>query len=89
MPPNQYEAEGPLIVAAQSSLTGLDLFFWFATNVQEWQPPGMKWTFSVPMTLGQFPAAALMFRSGLSPGGPGRGPRGTPSPGHLGTESCR
>ena len=33
VPPNRYEAEGPLIVAAQSSLTGLDVFFWFATNV--------------------------------------------------------
>ena len=33
VPPNRYEAEGPLIVAAQSSLTGLDVFFWFATHV--------------------------------------------------------
>jgi hypothetical protein len=70
VPPNQYEAEGPLVVAAQSSLTGLDLFFWFATNVPEWQPPGVKWTFSIPMTLGQFPAAALMFRNGYVQEGP-------------------
>ena len=64
VPPNQYEAEAPLIVAAQSSLTGLDTFFWFAPGVEEWQQPGSKWTFSVPMTLGQFPAAALIFRNG-------------------------
>ena len=70
VPPNQYEAEGPLVVAAQSSLTGLDLLFWFATHVPEWQPPGTKWTFSVPMTLGQFPAAALMFRNGYVQEGP-------------------
>ena len=70
VPPNRYEAEGPLIVAAQSSLTGLDAFLWFATNVEEWQPPGMKWTFSVPMTLGQFPAAALIFRRSYVRKGP-------------------
>jgi hypothetical protein len=70
VPPNRYEAEGPLIVAAQSSLIGLDTFFWFATGVEEWQPPGVKWTFSVPMTLGQFPAAALIFRKSYVQEGP-------------------
>ena len=73
VPPTLYEAEGPLIVAAQSSLIGLDTFFWFATEVQEWQPPstpGRKWTFAVPMTLGQFPAAALMFRKSYVAEGP-------------------
>jgi len=74
VPPTRYEAEGPLIVAAQSSLTGLDTFFWFATAVEEWQPPlanwMVKWTFSVPMTLGQFPAAALMFRKAYVREGP-------------------
>ena len=39
VPPNRYEAEGPLIVAAQSCLTGLDTFFWFSTSVSEWQAP--------------------------------------------------
>jgi hypothetical protein len=65
VPPTRYEAEGPLIVAAQSSLTGLDIFFWFATGAEEWQPLRPNWLkfiFSTPMTLGQFPAAALMFR---------------------------
>ena len=32
--------------------------------------PGIKWTFSVPMTLGQFPAAALMFRKAYVQEGP-------------------
>ena len=89
VPPNRYEAEGPLIVAAQSSLTGLDVFFWFATGVEEWQPPGVKWTFSVPMTLGQFPAAALIFRKSYVQEGPRRGPRGASPAGHLGSTSCR
>jgi hypothetical protein len=65
VPPMRYQSEGPLIVAAQSSLIGLDIFLWFATGAQEWeQSVNTKWTFSVPMTLGQFPAASLLFRKG-------------------------
>jgi len=59
VPPTRYQSEGPLIVAAQSCLTGLDTFYWFATGVEEWQPPLNKWTFALPTMLGQFPAAAL------------------------------
>jgi hypothetical protein len=70
VPPMRYEAEGPLIVAAQSCLTGLDTFYWFATGEEEWQRPMNKWTFSIPMTLGQFPAAALIFRKGYVRQGP-------------------
>jgi hypothetical protein len=70
VPPTRYEAEGPLIVAAQSCLSGLDTFYWFATGAEQWQDPGSKWTFSVPMTLGQFPAAALVFRKGYVDQGP-------------------
>ena len=70
VPPTRYESEGPLVVAAQSCLTGLDTFYWFATGVEEWQTPINKWTFSVPMTLGQFPAAALLFRKGYVKEGP-------------------
>ena len=32
VPPSRYDAEGPLIVAAQSCLTGLDTFYWFCTD---------------------------------------------------------
>jgi hypothetical protein len=49
-------------VAAQTSLTGVDVFFWFATGVPEWQPVGNKWTYATPMQMGQFPATALLFR---------------------------
>ncbi len=64
VPPTRYESEGPLVVAGQSCLTGLATFCWFATGAEEWQTPINKWTFSIPMTLGQFPAAALLFRKG-------------------------
>ena len=70
VPPSHYEAEGPLIVAGQSSLTGLGTLFWFATGEEEWQRPTSKWTFSIPTTLGQFPAAALAYRKGYITEGP-------------------
>ncbi len=70
VPPSLYESEAPLIVAAQSCLTGLDTFYWFCTGEEEWQPPLSKWTYSVPTTLGQFPAAALVFRKGYVKQGP-------------------
>lgn len=62
VPPSRYESEAPIIVAAQSCLTGLDAFLWLGTAVEDWEKTGLKWTFAVPMTLGQFPAAALIFR---------------------------
>ena len=62
VPPMLYQSEGPLLVAAQTSLTGVDTFFWFANGAPEWQAPLNKWTYATPMLLGQFPAAALMYR---------------------------
>lgn len=70
VPPNRYESEAPLIVAAQSSLAGLGPFFWFCTGVDEWQEPTSKWTYSIPTTLGQFPAAALAYRENYIAEGP-------------------
>ena len=66
-PPNLYQAEAPLLVAAQQSLTGLGAACWFCNGVEaNWeQNPMVKWTYSTPMQIGQFPAAALMYRQGL------------------------
>ena len=70
VPPSRYQSEGPVIVAAQSCLTGLDAFLWFATGVEDWETTGTKWTFAVPTALGQFPAAALIFRKSYVREGP-------------------
>ncbi len=64
VPPLGYQSEGPLLTAAQMSLTGVDVLYWFATGVPEWQQVGNKWTFATPMQQGQFPADALLFREG-------------------------
>jgi hypothetical protein len=73
VPPNAYGAEGPFLVAAYTSLTGVAAYHWFATDFQAWTPPRsangympslLKWTFATPETLGSFPAAALAYRRG-------------------------
>jgi hypothetical protein len=71
--PAQYQAEGPFLISAYQSLTGVDAFYWFATGDDEWTPPQsangylrsqQKWMFGSPDVLGTFPAAALMYRKG-------------------------
>ena len=73
VPPLGYQAEGPFLVAAYQSLTGVDVFYWFATGEAEWanqdraewdSASRAKWVIATPMILGQFPAAALLFRKG-------------------------
>jgi hypothetical protein len=73
VPPLGYQSEGPFLVATYQSLTGVDVFYWFATSESEWsnQDRGAwgaasraKWEVATPMVLGQFPAAALLFRKG-------------------------
>lgn len=83
--PERYQAEGPFLMAAYQSLTGVDAFYWFAASEVEYAAdpyfnflnfPGgqhamQKWTCSVPQLMGQFPAAALMYRkSYLKQGAP-------------------
>lgn len=73
VPPNSHGAEGPFLVAAYTSLSGVAGFHWFASAEDAWATPRSangylpsqtKWTFATPETLGSFPAAALAFRRG-------------------------
>jgi hypothetical protein len=72
--PTAYQSEGPLLTAAYQSLNGVDISYFFADgDLPEWQPPFLpyswnpptgKWNVATPMQVGQFPAAALLFRQG-------------------------
>jgi len=73
VPPVSYQSEGPFLVAAYQSLSGIDAFYWFATGEEDWRQPGSangflpsegKWVCATPMLMGQWPAAALMYRRG-------------------------
>jgi hypothetical protein len=75
--PMDYQNEGPFLLAAYQSLTGVAACFWFQAMDQRYQDdprlpmvdahfqhPLRKWTCSIPALMGNFPAAALMYRSG-------------------------
>jgi hypothetical protein len=75
--PEGYQTEAPFLIAAYQSLTGIDAYYWFACTQPEFdldpslrflnfggQHPFFKWSCSTPSLMGQFPAAALMYRMG-------------------------
>lgn len=75
--PNGYQSEGPFMMAAYQSLTGVDAFYWFDASQPEYethpyfdflnfngQHPMYKWTASTPELVGNFPAPALIYRLG-------------------------
>jgi len=64
-PPNRYRADMPLLCAAWGALQGTDAFFFFATSDPGWAQHLTKFPVALPTSMGQFPAAALMYRQGL------------------------
>lgn len=68
VPPLGYQSEGPFMVATYQSLSGVDVYYWFAEGDEGWHAPrpeyDWKWTCATPMLMGQWPAAALIYRMG-------------------------
>lgn len=67
--PNRYRPEAPLYYAAYGALQGTDSVVHFAFDGSDWSvKPGyfmQPWTLMTPAMMGQFPAAALIYRKGL------------------------
>lgn len=67
--PNRFRSEAPLYFAAFGALQDSDCVVHFAFDSAKWAvKPGywmQQWTLATPAMLGQFPAAALLFRRGL------------------------
>jgi hypothetical protein len=67
--PNRYRPEAPLYFAAYGALQGSDSIVHFAFDGSDWSvKPGyfmQPWTLMTPAMMGQFPAAALIYRKGL------------------------
>jgi hypothetical protein len=64
--PNRYRGEAPWIYAAYGSLQDVDAIVHFAFDSDQWEvKPGFwmqQWTLTTPTMVGQFPAAALVYR---------------------------
>jgi hypothetical protein len=56
--------EGPFLIAASAASAGIDGFVWFAVDRPAWDGEQRKFQVADPMTLGGFPAAALVYRRG-------------------------
>ena len=67
--PNRFRGEAPLYFAAYGALQHSDALLHFALDGGEWSvKPGyfmQPWTLMSPVMMGQFPAAALLYRQGL------------------------
>lgn len=63
--PNRFRADLPLVSAAYGALQGTDAVFFFALAGPSWQSTHTKFGLQTPALLGQFPAAALIYRKGL------------------------
>ncbi|MDP1797426.1 MAG: hypothetical protein Q8K78_08095 [Planctomycetaceae bacterium] len=67
--PNRYRSEAPLYFAAYGALQDSDCIVHFAFDGANWQVKPrywmQQWTLATPAMLGQFPAAALIYRQGL------------------------
>lgn len=65
VPPMSKQSEGPFLIAAYGSLSGVDSLYWFCTSEEAFASRMGKWQIADPMQLGSFPAASWMFRTGL------------------------
>ena len=72
--PNRFRSEAPLYYAAYGALQDSDAIIHFALDADDWTvKPGFfmqPWTLASPAMMGQFPAAALIYRRGLVTTGP-------------------
>ena len=67
--PNRYRSEAPLYYACYGALQDSDCIVHFALDADRWSvKPNyfmQPWTLASPAMMGQFPAAALIYREGL------------------------
>jgi hypothetical protein len=67
--PNRYRSEAPLFYSVYGALQDSDAIVHFALDTGAWSvKPGFfmqPWTLMSPVMIGQFPAAALIYRKGL------------------------
>jgi hypothetical protein len=62
--PNRFRAELPFLKATYGAMQGNDGTFFFASSASSWEQQIGKFAMNTPVTVGQFPAASLIYRMG-------------------------
>jgi hypothetical protein len=62
--PNRFRVEWPFLVATYAAMMGVDGWSFFSLDNAMWSSQMSVWEVNCPSVLGQFPAAALIFRKG-------------------------
>ena len=62
--PNRFRAECVPLAAAYGALQGTDGYYHFATGSASWEATHPKFSIHTPVMMGQFPAAAVIYRRG-------------------------
>ncbi len=62
--PNRFRTEWPFLVATYGTMLGIDGWCFFSWDGPEWTSQMGVWEVNSPSVLGQFPAAALLYRMG-------------------------
>jgi hypothetical protein len=77
LPTNLYQSEASLMAASYAGLTGVDALLWCGTGnpgwgapVKVWKPLVLKFDCANPACIGQFPAAAWIYRTSAAQEGP-------------------
>jgi hypothetical protein len=68
--PNRFRTEAAWLCAAYGTQQDLDAVTFFAVASPTWQPTLQKFSVMTPVSLGQFPATAMIYRLGLVDEGP-------------------
>jgi hypothetical protein len=63
--PNRFRGEAPAFAAAYASLNDLDAIIFFALTGSTWSQTLANFAVQTPTGIGQYPAAALIYRQGL------------------------
>jgi len=64
VPINLYRTDSVFVAAVYGSLQGTDGFYWFSLAGPSWRPSLGAGPVATPAVMGQFPAAALIYRRG-------------------------
>ncbi len=68
--PNRFRADFPIVAASYGNLLGVEAIIFFTLEGPRWVTTHGKFSIQSPVVMGQFPATALIYRTGMVEPGP-------------------